>query len=110
MTEENFEKLSGLLEKASVGDVVTAGVSAKAIASLYPFMMAYLRKRISQEQLNEAFEKVLGKAGVELASRLTWGFIFGTVFAWYLLARGVILIVQGAENQAMNNSKIVVLN
>ena len=35
-------------------------------------MMAYLRKRITQEQLNEAFEKVLGKAGVELASRLAW--------------------------------------
>ena len=110
VTEQNFEKLSGLLEKASVGDVVAAGVSAKAIASLYPFMMAYLRKRITQEQLNEAFEKVLGKAGVELASRLAWGFIFGTVFAWYLLARGVILIVQGAENQVMKNPKIVVLN
>ena len=110
VTEENFEKLSGLLEKASVGEVVTAGVSAKAIASLYPFMMAYLRKRITQEQLNEAFEKVLGKAGVELASRLAWGFIFGTVFAWYLLARGVILIVQGAESQVMKNPKIVVLN
>ena len=54
--------------------------------------------------------KVLGKAGVELASRLAWGFIFGTVFAWYLLARGVILIVQGAESQVMKNPKIVVLN
>ena len=110
VTEENFEKLLGLLEKASVGEVVTAGVSAKAIASLYPFLMAYLRKRITQEQLNEAFEKVLGKAGVELASRLAWGFIFGTVFAWYLLARGVILILKGAENQAMSNSRIVTLN
>jgi hypothetical protein len=110
VTEENFEKLSGMLEKASVGEIVATGVSVKAIASLYPFMMAYLRKRISQEQLNEAFEKVLGKAGVELASRLAWGFIFGTVFAWYLLARGVIMIMQGAENQSMKNPKIVILN
>ena len=63
-------------------------------------MIAYLRKRISQEQLSEVFEKVLGQSGVEIASRISWGLIFGTVFAWYLLARGVLKITQGAESLA----------
>ena len=100
VTKENFEQLSNTLEKASVSEIAAAGVASKAIASLYPFVIAYLRRRISQEQLSEVFEKVLGQSGVEIASRISWGLIFGTVFAWYLLARGVLKITQGAESLA----------
>ena len=107
VTKENFEELSKLLERPSVTGIATAGVSTKAIISLYPFLIAYLRKRITQEQLSVAFEKVLGQSGVELASRVSWGLIFGTVFSWYLLARGVIKIMHGAES-LVNKKRIIV--
>ena len=69
----------------------------KALGSLWPFVMAYIRKRISYEQLEEALEKGLGESGVSLASRLSYGVILGPVFAWYLLAKGVLSLTRSAE-------------
>tara|TARA_B100000315_G_scaffold249583_1_gene281005 strand:+ start:153 stop:326 length:174 start_codon:yes stop_codon:yes gene_type:complete len=51
--------------------------------------------------------KVLGDSGVALAARLTWGLIFGTVFAWYLLARSVILLTKGAEGLSSKRKVLV---
>jgi len=78
-------------------EVATAGVSAKAIAGLWPFVVAYLRERITYEQLEKAFEWSMGDAGVALASRISYAVIFGPVFAWYLLARGVIGVIKASE-------------
>ncbi len=64
-------------------------VDMGVIAALWSFVIAYLRNRITREQLNNVFEKVLGDSGVKLASRLSYATIFGPLFAWYLLARGV---------------------
>ena len=66
-------------------------------ATLWPFTMAYLRGRIDREDLEKIFEKVLGEAGVKMVSRLTYAFVFGPLFAWWLLARGVKGIAEIAE-------------
>jgi len=52
------------------------------------------------EQLEEALEKGLGDSGVSLASRLGYGVILGPVFAWYLLAKGVLSLTRSAESSA----------
>ena len=107
VTENNFELLVQQLQPIEATDVAAAGVSAKALGTLWPFVMAYIRKRIGQEQLERALVKVLGEAGVALASRLVWALIFGPVFAWYLLARSVLLLTQGAENLSSKRKVLV---
>ncbi len=62
-----------LLDRAApltTAEVAGAGVAFGALATLWPFTLAYLRGRISDEQLGAAFTKVLGDAGVALAARL----------------------------------------
>jgi uncharacterized protein YqgC (DUF456 family) len=58
-------------------------------AALWPFVIAFLRKRITKEQLEKAFKQVLGKSGVKLASNIAYAALFGPLFAWFLLAKGV---------------------
>ena len=89
ITEENLEKLLQLMEPVNPHEVVIGGVTVGAAAALWPFVMAYLRGKISREKLDMVFRHVLGDAGVSLVSRLTYATIFGPLFAWYLLARGV---------------------
>ena len=69
--------------------MVIGGVTMGSAAALWPFVMAYLRKKIDKEQLEIVFKHVLGEAGVKLVSYMVFAFLFGPLFAWYLLARGV---------------------
>ena len=87
-------------------DVAASGATAKALGMLWPFTMAYIRKKISKEQLEEAYVKVLGESGKTLVSRLAWAIVLGPVFAWYLLSRSVIFMVRGAESLA--NNKVLI--
>lgn len=97
ITEENLDKLISSIKPVDEHQVVIGGVTVGTAAALWPFVMAYLKGRITREQLKKVFEHVLGKAGVSLASRLAYATVFGPLFAWYLLARGVKGIVQMAE-------------
>lgn len=105
VTAENFKDLIDKLEPL---DVAASGATAKALGMLWPFTMAYIRKKISKEQLEEAYVKVLGESGKTLVSRLAWAIVLGPVFAWYLLSRSVIFIVRGAESLA--NKKVLIYN
>ena len=107
VTADNVDKLIENLESVSAVDEASGSAIAKGIAMLWPFVVAYMRKRITEEQLSNAFNKVLGKTGATLASRIAWAIILGPVFAWYLLARSVTLMVRGAENLAMGNKPII---
>ena len=69
---------------------------------LWPFIMAYIRKRISYEQLEDAMVRVMGESGKSLASRIAFAVILGPVFAWYLLARGMLMLTRGAESLSKN--------
>lgn len=89
VTSNNFDALLSQLTRLDVIEAAGSGVALGAIASLWPFTVAYWRKRITQEQMEQAYERVLGDAGVALASRISYAVLLGPVFAWYLLARAV---------------------
>ncbi len=97
ITEERFDELISRIEPVNAYEVVIGGVTVGAAAALWPFVVAFLRGYISQEQLQRVFEHVLGQAGVILAGRVVYGVVFGPIFAWYLLARGVQGIVVMVE-------------
>lgn len=96
ITEEKFDELVDSIEVSAEG-VVIGGVSMGTIAALWPFFIAYKREKITYQQFEKAYKKVLGDAGVRLASRMSYAVVFGPIFAWYLLARGVKGIVVMAE-------------
>jgi fermentation-respiration switch protein FrsA (DUF1100 family) len=94
VTQENFDALLSGLDRLSVAGASAGGVAMGAVAALWPFTVAYLRGRISKEQLSSAFERVLGEAGIALAGRISWGVLMGAVFAWFILAKGVMQIAK----------------
>lgn len=100
ITEENFDELLDRVAPPQVEQVAAAGVATKTVAILWPFVMAYLRHRISDEQLVQAFKRVMGEAGVALAARVSYAMILGPVFAWYLLARGVMGLTRAASENS----------
>ena len=69
VTEVNFGQLLDSATLPDPGEVAAAGVTASALVSLWPFTLAYLSGRISDEQLGAAFNRVLGDSGVVLAAR-----------------------------------------
>jgi hypothetical protein len=91
---EIFEEMMAI-SSATAGRTETilgvgAGTAATGVAHLWPFVAAYLRGRISKDVLNTAFIKVLGDQGPDLARRVAMAAVFGPIYAWYLLARGII--------------------
>ena len=84
VTQENFDVLLNGLSRLDVA----AGVAVGSLLSLWPFVMAYIRGRIRQDQLERASVALLGDAGKVLASRLAWAIVLGPLFAWVILARG----------------------
>ena len=99
LTTENFDRLLDQALPLSAAEVAGTGVAVGALASLWPFTLAYLRGRIDYDQLVAAFERVLGEAGVALAARVSYAVVLGPVFAWYLLARGVMGLTQAAAGE-----------
>ena len=102
VTSENFDILVNRLEPIDAGETVSGGVIAKSMGMLWPFIMAYIRKRIDYEHLEQAMVRVLGETGKMLASRIAYAIILGPVFAWYLLARGMLMLTRGAESLSRN--------
>ena len=102
VTEQNFAEMLGRLSTIDAMGAAATGVGVGATLSLWPFVVAYFANRINQQQLSDACEKVFGDAGVALASRLSYAVILGPVFAWYLLARGVIGVTKYAEGTRSN--------
>ena len=110
ISEEKFNELVNNIEPIDQYQVIIGGVTIGSAAALWPFVMAYLRKKISYEQLETVFNHVLGEAGLKLVSRVSYGFVFGPLFAWWLLARGVKGLVTMAEptNKVLIELKTVV--
>ena len=99
MTDEMIDQLIQEISPISATEVAVAGVTLGTVAALWPFVLAFLRRNISQEQLTKVFERAFGDAGVTLASRVSYALVLGPVFAWYLLARGVLSVMSAAEPQ-----------
>ena len=105
--EENMDRLLNSINQVDTTHVVTGGVTVGTLAAIWPFTVAYMRKKISYQSFEKALQKILGDSGIKLASRLSYAVLFGPTFAWYLLARGVSLAVNKATD--INNIKIVIV-
>lgn len=92
ITEKNFEELVNNLTpiaNRSVAVTSSIGVAMATVVTLWPFVIAYLRKKIDFKMLQRALEKVFPKAGKELAYKLTFSVVFGPIYGWYVLASTV---------------------
>tara|TARA_B100000427_G_C15491416_1_gene587819 strand:+ start:206 stop:1777 length:1572 start_codon:yes stop_codon:yes gene_type:complete len=107
ITQENFNKLLDKVEPINEHQVVIGGVTFGTLAVLYPFVISYIKRKITEEQLKMILVKVLGDSGVKLASRLTYATVFGPIFAWWLLARGVAGIVNIASSDPIKRISFI---
>ena len=99
ITEKNIDELLAEIKPVNEYQVVIGGVAVGTVVALWPFVIAYLRDRISKNKLEKVFEHILRKSGIALTSRLSYAVVFGPLFAWYLLARGVKGIVTMVEQE-----------
>jgi len=104
VTAENFEDLLKPLEPISAVSVAGQSVGVRAFVTLWPFVVAYIRGRIDRSQMTEAFKRVLPVEGKALASRLSYAVVLGPVFAWWLLARGVLMLT---SEKASSKQRVV---
>ena len=110
ITDENLKILISQMEPINAKEVVVGGITMSTFAALWPFVMAYLRGRISREQLELVFLQVMGDSGVKLVSRLSWAVVLGPMFAWWLLARGVGGMVDMASPETAKPQKTTKLS
>jgi len=103
ITKDNIDQLLNGMQ-VNESEVILWGVHMGFMAALWPFVMAYFRNNIDSDDLEKAFLHVLGESGVALTSRITYGLIFGPLFAWYLLARGIYLMTQSIDEEESNSS------
>jgi hypothetical protein len=99
VTKENFDELVNHLPdlQAQVMWTTVEGIGLAAAFTLWPFVAAYARGRITQAQLQTAFRRLLGQAGVRLVTRLAGAATLGPVYLFYVLARTVFRLFDAAE-------------
>jgi len=107
ITEDNIDELINSIEQVDVNHVILGGFTVGLVAAIWPFTMAYKRNKISYESYEKAIIKILGDSGKTLIIRLAYVATFGELFAWYLLARGVKLIVNGMDGTVYSKKLIV---
>lgn len=108
LTEENFDRLIDQIEPSrfdAFGGTI-AGVSLAAAATLWPFVAAWMRGRITREQLEAASLKTLGSSGLRIIQRLAAAITFGPIYMWYALARGVISVSDAAHQASTGKNEI----
>ena len=85
---------------STAGSEATFGrPSGATIVRLWPFVAAYLRQRISKDELTDAFQRMLGESGRDLSVRIALAATLGPVYVWYLLAKGVMQLGPSAEEK-----------
>ena len=106
VTEDRMDELLRSIHPIDALHVVIGGVTVGTITAIWPFTIAYMRRKISYKSYEQALINITGDSGVMLASRLSYAVLLGPVFAWYLLARGIDLTVSKATE--MHNMKKVI--
>ena len=107
ITEERMDELLHSIGQVDASHVIIGGVTIGIFAAIWPFTVAYMRKKITYDSYEKALVKIVGDSGVMLASRMGYAVLLGPIFAWYLLARGVDLAVIKAT-ETYNIKKVVV--
>ena len=108
VTGENFEALIERTEPSRLDAFggVMGGASLAAAAALWPFVAAWMRDRISREQLDAACLRILGASGRRIIPRLAGAIAFGPIYMWYALARGVMSLSDAAHLGPMKGGKV----
>ena len=89
ITELNFDELVNHLtpfRRSTVVSSAAAGVAMATVVTLWPFVVGYMRKKITLEQLHMACKKVFPEIGKESMHRITFALILGPIYGWYVLA------------------------
>lgn len=97
ITKERLDELKDNIQPINATEVALSGVAIGTMATIWPFAMAYFRKKITYEEFENILKYLIPDSGVMLASRISYALLFGPLFAWYLLARGVGKIVVGMD-------------
>ncbi len=109
ITRENFDTLVGELGRIDPLEAAASTSGANAAVKLWPFVVAFLRDRIDTEQLSRACTTLLPESGKMLASRLAFATVFGPVFAWWLLARSMMIVGSSAEQTSAPKKRLLML-
>jgi len=99
VTVKNFDYLVNQLQPIDAVGIAATGATAGLLVTLWPFTVAFMRGRIDIEQLQSAVMVVLPETGGVLAARLAYAAVLGPVFAWWLLARGVMKVSESYDEQ-----------
>jgi hypothetical protein len=110
ITDENFDQLFELLEPVDAVGAAAGGVATAALVRLWPYVMAYVRGNIGPDKLRAACMRVLPDSGKAFASRLVYAAALGPVFAWWLLARGVLIMTPEAEAASPIQTRRLILD
>jgi len=96
-TKERLDELKNSIQPINATEIALNGVAIGTMATIWPFAMAYFRKKITYEEFENILNYLIPDSGVMLASRISYALLFGPLFAWYLLARGVGKVVVGMD-------------
>jgi hypothetical protein len=104
LTDASKELFSDLISTTSAASNrmdaiygVSAGTAAITFGRLWPFVAAYMRGKLSREQLTNAFVELLGDEGKKLAGRVALAAVFGPIYVWYLLGTGIVQMASGGS-------------
>ncbi len=95
VTEQNLEHLMQGLNTIDAMQIASAATLTQAAMSLWPFTVAYMRGKINKQQLGDVCRHVFPEIGETLAARLVFAAVLGPVYAWWLLAKGVLAMTKG---------------
>ena len=98
--DEMMEKNSTVWSHYDAAAGIGVGTSGAMVASLWPFVVAHLRGKITRDQLIEAFHRAMGEGGRAVAVRIAIGAALGPVYVWYLLAKGVMQLAPNVKEVA----------
>ena len=102
VTKETFDKLlhdSKTYQDMHGAETMSIGAAVALILSLWPFVVAYYRKKITADQLKQASVHILGTYGERLALKLLAVAVFGPIALWTFLAK---TIIQGTDAGGRN--------
>jgi hypothetical protein len=97
ITHENMDKLLNEIAPVNAAQVAVGGVAVNIAAALWPYTIAYLRKKISFDDYQKAVAKICPSLGLQFVSRISYAIVLGPIFAWYLIARSVFAITKIKE-------------
>jgi len=90
------EELIKHIQPIDSSKVIIGGMTVSTVALVWPLLMLYYSGKIPYSKFKEMMQKIFKKQSIKVISRLSYGLIFGPVFAWYLLARSIKVISNNA--------------